>query len=77
MVDLTSQEEPCAAATLHIGVTKDGRLAGYTKDGAGGLDPSLMQVGWAVATRPWMYQPVIPGQGGLLRSVYCKSLVQL
>lgn len=45
MVDLGSEEEPCATASLHVAVNKQARVVGMTKSGSSGMDPSLAQVG--------------------------------
>lgn len=44
VVDLASEEEPCAAASLHVAVNSKARVVGLTKSGSSGLDPSLTQV---------------------------------
>eukprot|EP00878_Enallax_costatus_P003984 GHUV01004207.1.p1 GENE.GHUV01004207.1~~GHUV01004207.1.p1 ORF type:complete len:283 (+),score=74.05 GHUV01004207.1:155-1003(+) len=43
VVDLTCEEEPCAAAVLHVAVNQQARVVGITKSGSCGLDPSLAQ----------------------------------
>ncbi|KAF8072975.1 EXOSC7 [Scenedesmus sp. PABB004] len=43
VVDLSLEEEPCAAAALSVAVNSAARVVGVTKSGAGGLDPSLAQ----------------------------------
>lgn len=47
VVDLASEEEPCAAASLHVAVNSKARVVGLTKSGSSGLDPSLTQVSLA------------------------------
>jgi hypothetical protein len=44
VVDLASEEEPCASASLHVAVNSKARVVGMTKSGSSGLDPSLTQV---------------------------------
>jgi exosome complex RNA-binding protein Rrp42 (RNase PH superfamily) len=44
VVDLSSEEEPCATATLRIAVNAVGRVMGISKAGSGGIDPTLTQV---------------------------------
>lgn len=44
VVDLSSEEEPCATATLRIAVNAGGRVMGISKAGGGGIDPTLTQV---------------------------------
>lgn len=44
MVDLSSEEEPCATAALRIAVNAKGRVMGVSKAGSGGLDPTHTQV---------------------------------
>lgn len=44
MVDLSSEEEPCATAALRIAVNAGGRVMGISKAGSGGIDPTLTQV---------------------------------
>lgn len=44
VVDLSSEEEPCATATLRIAVNAVGRVMGISKAGGGGIDPTLTQV---------------------------------
>lgn len=43
VVDLSSEEEPCAAAALRIAVSAQGRIVGISKAGGGGVDPTLTQ----------------------------------
>jgi exosome complex RNA-binding protein Rrp42 (RNase PH superfamily) len=45
VVDLSSEEEPCATAALRIAVNAAGRVMGISKAGSGGIDPTLTQVG--------------------------------
>lgn len=47
VVDLSSEEEPCATAALRIAVNTAGRTMGISKAGSGGLDPTLTQVSLA------------------------------
>lgn len=44
VVDLSSEEEPCATAALRIAVNAGGRVMGISKAGSGGIDPTLTQV---------------------------------
>lgn len=43
VVDLSSEEEPCATAALRIAVNSGGRVMGISKAGSGGIDPTLTQ----------------------------------
>lgn len=56
VTDLSNEEEPCAAASLHVAVTADGRLAGVTKEGSKGINPSVLQV-WRLAGGTHSAQP--------------------
>eukprot|EP00775_Hariotina_reticulata_P007955 gene7955-8153_t len=44
VVDLSSEEEPCASASLRVAVNSSGQVVGLTKGGSGGVDPSLALV---------------------------------
>lgn len=44
VVDLSSEEEPCATAALRIAVNAQAHIVGITKSGSGGLDPTLTLV---------------------------------
>lgn len=44
VVDLSTEEEPCATAALRIAVNAAGRVMGISKAGSGGIDPTLTQV---------------------------------
>jgi hypothetical protein len=50
VVDLSSEEEPCATAALRIAVNAHGRVMGISKAGSGGIHPTLTQVRPAALT---------------------------
>lgn len=51
VVDLAMSEEACAAATLHVAVSPAGRVAGLTKQGSRGMNPSAILVAMETAQR--------------------------
>lgn len=51
VVDLSSEEEPCATAALRIAVNAHGRVMGISKAGSGGIHPTLTQVRAAALAR--------------------------
>ncbi|GIM12265.1 hypothetical protein Vretimale_15645 [Volvox reticuliferus] len=42
VVDLTAQEEPCAASALHVAVNRQGQVCGITTSGRAGVEISML-----------------------------------
>jgi exosome complex RNA-binding protein Rrp42 (RNase PH superfamily) len=42
VADLTAEEEPCASAVLHVAVGPQGRVAGSSKAGGGGIGQAVL-----------------------------------